>query len=192
MNSPIPAVALSDGAGQRVGRPQVVDTSVHKQIDSEACPAEQPVDGASPNAAPGTGSRRIIAFLCRECAYAAADGAGNARLSLPPTIRTVMVPCTGRVAPLHIVSALASGADGVYVAGCLEGQCHYRVGNLHAQDRVALVRRLLGAVGVEPERVAMFTMSAADFPRFAATARRMDETIAKLPRLARAPHQTRS
>jgi F420-non-reducing hydrogenase iron-sulfur subunit len=131
------------------------------------------------------GERNIVAFLCRECAYSAADAAGNARTPLPPTIRTIMVPCTGRVSPLHLLAALADGADGVYVAGCLEGQCHHRVGNFYALDRVVFVRRLLESVGVEPERAAMFTMSAADTPRFVATARGMDATISRLPRLPR-------
>ncbi|MGO8687780.1 MAG: hydrogenase iron-sulfur subunit [Candidatus Dormibacteria bacterium] len=131
------------------------------------------------------GARTIVAFLCRECAYSAADAAGNARTPLPTTIRTILVPCTGRVSPLHVLSALAGGADGVYLAGCLEGQCHYRVGNFHAIDRVAFVKALIASVGVEPERVEMFTMSAADSPRFVATARRMHEAIARLPRLRR-------
>ena len=138
-----------------------------------------------PSSVGADGERTIVAFLCRECAYSAADAAGNARTALPPTIRTILVPCTGRVSPLHVLSALAEGADGVYLAGCLEGQCHYRVGNLHALDRVAFVKELLESVGVEPERAAMFTMSAADTPRFVATARSMHETIARLPRLRR-------
>lgn len=138
----------------------------------------------TPSAEAG-GERTIVAFLCRECAYSAADAAGNARTPLPPTIRTVLVPCTGRVSLLHVLSALAEGADGVYLGGCLEGQCHYRVGNLHALDRVAFLKELLASVGVEPERAAMFTMSAADTPRFVATARAMHATIARLPRLRR-------
>ena len=155
-----------------------------------AAPPNAPAPAARPDLAavrnPDEAEPRIVAFLCRECAYAAADAAGNARTPLPPTIRTILVPCTGRVSPLHLLSTLAGGADGVYVAGCLEGQCHYRVGNLHALDRVAFVARLLTSVGVEPERVAMFTMSAADAPRFVASARRMHETISRLPRLPRA------
>jgi F420-non-reducing hydrogenase iron-sulfur subunit len=142
-------------------------------------------DASAVGAPADAGERTIVAFLCRECAYSAADAAGNARTPLPTTIRTVLVPCTGRVAPLHLLTALAEGADGVYVAGCLEGQCHYRVGNLHAIDRIGFVKRLLESVGVEPERVAMFTMSAADTPRFVATARAMHETISRLPRLRR-------
>ena len=129
--------------------------------------------------------RKIIGFFCRECAYAAADAAGNARASLPATIRSVLVPCTGRVSPLHLLKALADGADGVYVAGCLVGQCHYREGNLHAIDRVEFAQALLQSVGVEPERVQMFTMSAADSPKFIAAARKMHETISNLPPLQR-------
>jgi coenzyme F420-reducing hydrogenase delta subunit len=129
--------------------------------------------------------RKIIGFFCRECAYAAADAAGNARASLPPTIRSVLVPCTGRVSPLHLLKALADGADGVYLAGCLVGQCHYREGNLHAIDRVEFAQALLQSVGVEPERVQMFTMSAADSPKFIAAARKMHETISNLPPLKR-------
>ncbi len=129
--------------------------------------------------------RKIIGFFCRECAYAAADATGNARVSLPPTIRSVLVPCTGRVSPLHLLKALADGADGVYIAGCLVGQCHYREGNLYALDRIEFAQALLQSVGVEPERVQMFTMSAADSPKFVAAARKMHETISNLPPLER-------
>ena len=129
--------------------------------------------------------RKIVGFFCRECAYAAADATGNARVSLPPTIRSVLVPCTGRVSPLHLLKALADGADGVYIAGCLVGQCHYREGNLYAIDRIEFAQALLQSVGVEPERVQMFTMSAADSPMFVAAARKMHETISNLPPLKR-------
>ena len=133
----------------------------------------------------GSADRSIVGFFCRECAYAAADATGNARISIPTTIRSVLVPCTGRVGPLHLLSALAAGADGVYIAGCLEGQCHYREGNFHAIDRVEFVQNLLESVGVERARVRMFTMSAADSPRFVAAAREMHETISALPPLKR-------
>ena len=129
--------------------------------------------------------RRIVAFCCRECAYAAADASANARTPLPPTVRLVLMPCTGRVSPLHLLSALAEGADGVMVAGCLLGQCHYREGNFHAVDRVAFVQRLLRSVGVEPERCRMFTMSAGEPPKFVAAVREMDRVIGGLPPLPR-------
>ena len=131
------------------------------------------------------GGRTVVAFCCRECAYAAADASANARTPLPPTVRLVLMPCTGRVSPLHLLSALADGADGVMVAGCLEGQCHYREGNFNAIDRVAFVQRLLRSVGVEPERCRMFTMSAGEPPKFVAAVREMDRVICGLPPLER-------
>jgi F420-non-reducing hydrogenase iron-sulfur subunit len=144
---------------------------------------------AQPNVNPrgddGAGRRRVVAFCCRECAYAAADASANARTSLPPTVRLVLMPCTGRVSPLHILSALAEGADGVMVAGCLEGQCHYREGNFNAIDRVKFVQRLLKSVGVEPERARMFTMSAGEPPKFVAAVREMDRIVWSLPPLER-------
>jgi F420-non-reducing hydrogenase iron-sulfur subunit len=140
--------------------------------------AEAAVDPAEPD-------RRIVAFCCRECAYAAADASANARTPLPPTVRLVLVPCTGRVSPLHLLKALAEGADGVMVAGCLLGQCHYREGNFNAVDRVAFVQRLLKSVGVEPERCRMFTMSAGEPPKFVAAVREMDRVIGGLPQLPR-------
>jgi coenzyme F420-reducing hydrogenase delta subunit len=114
-----------------------------------------------------TGRRTIVAFCCRECAYAAADAAANART------------------PLHMLEALAEGADGAMLAGCLEGQCHYREGNFNAIDRVKFVQRMLDSVGVEPERVRMFTMSAGEPPKFVAAVREMDRTICALPPLER-------
>ncbi|MCX6371508.1 MAG: hydrogenase iron-sulfur subunit [Actinobacteria bacterium] len=132
-----------------------------------------------------TADRKIVAFCCRECAYAAADASANARTPLPPSVRLVLVPCTGRVSPLHLLSALAEGADGVMVAGCLLGQCHYREGNFNAVDRVAFVQRLLKSVGVEPERCRMFTMSAGEPPKFVAAVREMDRVIVGLPPLPR-------
>ena len=131
------------------------------------------------------GGRSIVAFCCRECAYAAADASANARTALPPTVRLVLVPCTGRVSPLLMLSALADGADGVMVAGCLEGQCHYREGNFNAIDRVAFVQRLLKSVGVEPERCRMFTMSAGEPPKFVAAVKEMDRVVGGLPPLER-------
>jgi len=136
-------------------------------------------------AKPTSGDRKIVAFCCRECAYAAADASANARTPLPPTVRLILMPCTGRVSPLHLLSALAEGADGVMVAGCLLGQCHYREGNFSAVDRVAFVQRLLKSVGVEPERCRMFTMSAGEPPKFAAAVREMDRVIGGLPPLPR-------
>jgi len=91
-----------------------------------------------------------------------------------------MVPCTGRVDVIHLLEAIEEGADGVYVAGCLEGDCHYINGNLKARKRVEKVKKILSELGLEPERVEMFNLSAAQGPRFAEIAREMTERIKNL------------
>ena len=79
---------------------------------------------------------RIVAFCCHYCAYAAADLSGTLRMQYAPNIRIVRLPCSGRVQTLDLLRAFENGADGVYVAGCLEGHCHYLRGNIRARKRV--------------------------------------------------------
>ena len=102
------------------------------------------------------------------------------RLSYPTNIRIIKVPCTGRVAIIHLLKAFEKGADGVFVAGCLEGDCHYQSGNLRAKKRVAYVRHLFTSIGVNPERLAMYNLSAGMGPRFAEIAREMTEKVRAL------------
>lgn len=102
------------------------------------------------------------------------------RLQYPTNIRVIMVPCTGRVDVIHLLNAIEDGADGVYVAGCLEGDCHYLSGNLKARKRVEKVKGILTELGLEPERVEMYNLSASQGPRFAEIAREMSEKISTL------------
>jgi coenzyme F420-reducing hydrogenase delta subunit len=106
----------------------------------------------------------IVCFCCRWCSYAAADLAGSMRLPYPPNVRIVKIPCTGRVDALYLLNALELGADGVFVSGCLLGDCHYQSGNYRATKRVAYVKDLLERIGVNPERVEMFYNSSAMGP----------------------------
>jgi F420-non-reducing hydrogenase iron-sulfur subunit len=102
------------------------------------------------------------------------------RLRYPTNIKIIKVPCSGRVAIIHMLKALEEGADGVLVAGCLEGDCHYQSGNLRARKRVVYVREILEKIGMEPERVAMYNLSAGEGPRFAEIAREMTEKVKEL------------
>ncbi len=123
---------------------------------------------------------QIIAFCCKYCAYAAADLAGSMRLNYPPNLKIVQLPCSGRVDTLHLLKAIQEGADGVCVAGCLEGECHFVEGNLKTRKKVEAVKRALTSAGVEPQRVEMFNLSSAMGPRFAEIAAEMTETIRAL------------
>jgi F420-non-reducing hydrogenase iron-sulfur subunit len=122
----------------------------------------------------------IVAFCCHYCAYTAADMAGSQRLCYPPNVKIVRVPCSGKVDTIHILKAFEKGADGVYVAGCLDGDCHFKNGNTRAERRVANTCKLLDEIGVGGERLEMVKMSAGMGDRFAEEAERMTEKIRQL------------
>jgi coenzyme F420-reducing hydrogenase delta subunit len=102
------------------------------------------------------------------------------RLQYPPDIRIIQVPCTGKVDIIHLLTAFEEGADGVFVAGCQEGDCHFLEGNLHAKKRVQRVKEILEKVGLGAGRVEMFNLSAGMGPRFAEIAREMDARIREM------------
>jgi coenzyme F420-reducing hydrogenase delta subunit len=81
---------------------------------------------------------------------------------------------------LTILKAFEAGVDGVYLAGCLEGECHFLKGNLRARKRVTYAKTLLQEVGIEPERLEMYNLSSAQGQRFAAIANDMAEKIRAL------------
>ncbi len=102
------------------------------------------------------------------------------RLSYPSNIKIIQLPCTGRIDIIHLLNAIENGADGVYVAGCLEGECHFIQGNLKARKKVEYVKKTLTELGIEPERVEMFNLSSAQGARFAQIANEMVDRIRQL------------
>jgi len=123
---------------------------------------------------------RIIAFLCNWCSYAGADLAGTSRLQYPPNIRVIRVPCSGRINPLYIIKSLADGADGVMVSGCHPGDCHYLSGNMYARRRFAVLKRLLSAAGINPDRLHFTWVSASEGARFASVVSEVVSRVKKL------------
>lgn len=122
----------------------------------------------------------IVAFCCHYCAYTAADMAGSQRLTYPANVKIIRVPCSSKVDALHIVKAFEMGADGVYVAGCLEGDCHFKNGNTRAVRMVEYVQKYMDEIGIERERLEMVMMSAGMGYRFAQVATEITEKIRKL------------
>jgi F420-non-reducing hydrogenase iron-sulfur subunit len=123
---------------------------------------------------------RLLAFCCHYCAYAAADLAGSLRIQYPASVKVVKLPCTGKLDVQLLLDAFERGVDGIMVAGCLEGDCHYQRGNLNAKRRVNWAKELLKQIGLEPERVRMFNMSSAMGQRWADAVTEMDATIRQL------------
>lgn len=123
---------------------------------------------------------RIVGFCCFYCAYGAADFAGSLRIEYPANIRIVKIPCSGRIDTLHLLKAFENGADGVFVAGCLEGTCHFLEGNYRAKKRVEYTQTLLEEIGLEKERLEMYNLSSSMGQKFAEIAREMTERIKSL------------
>jgi len=123
---------------------------------------------------------RIVGFLCNWCAYAGADLAGVSRIQYPPNLRVVRVMCSGRIDPAFVLEAFRSGADGVLVAGCHPGDCHYISGNFKAYRRILMLKNLLEQFGLEPERLRLEWVSASEGDRFATVIKDMVKEIKKL------------
>ena len=123
---------------------------------------------------------KIVGFLCNWCCYAGADMAGTSRLSYPPNIRIIRVPCSGRVDPLFIVKAFQMGADGVFLGGCHPGDCHYSEGNYHTRRRLGLLHPFLSYLGLEPERLRLEWVSASEGKKFSELISSFTEEITKL------------
>ena len=110
---------------------------------------------------------KIVVFACNWCSYPAADSAGINRMQYPTNVRIIRTMCMGRVDPSHVISALEKGADGVLVSGCHFGDCHYMFGNYKAVEQFDRLKELTKLLGLEPGRIALEWISAAEGPRFA-------------------------
>lgn len=123
---------------------------------------------------------KIIGFCCNWCAYAGADLAGINRNQYPVNIRMIRVMCSGTIDPLFIMKAFQKGADGVFIGGCHPGDCHYQSGNYKAQRRVILLKRAISELGLDPRRIRLEWVSAAEGQRFAKVITEFTEEIKKL------------
>ena len=123
---------------------------------------------------------KIVAFLCNWCSYRAADLAGTARMKYEPNIRILRVMCSGRVDPTFVLKAFALGADGVMIAGCHPGECHYLEQNYKAMRRYEMLSHTLKVMGVAPERLRLQWASAAEGAQLSAAINDMVEKVRRL------------
>lgn len=123
---------------------------------------------------------KIVGFFCNWCSYRAADGAGTARIKHAPNVRVVRLMCSGRVEPSFVLKALSLGADGVLIAGCHPGECHYIEQNYKTMRRFALLRHTLRALGISERRVRLVWASAAEATLLAESIDEMVEDIRTL------------
>jgi F420-non-reducing hydrogenase iron-sulfur subunit len=127
---------------------------------------------------------QIIAFACNWCSYAASDVAGTSRACYPANVRIVRVMCSGMIEPTYILEAFEAGADGVLIAGCHPGDCHYISGNLKAEKMVGRMKTLLRRLGLDERRMRLQWISAGEGKLFAQTA---TEMVGELKELGPSP-----
>ncbi|MBW1646909.1 MAG: FAD-dependent oxidoreductase [Deltaproteobacteria bacterium] len=106
------------------------------------------------------GDPAIVAFCCQNSALVAGEMAAAFRMNLPAGLRTIQVPCAGKIDLQYILDAFVSGADGVLVMACHPGNCKSERGNTYAGWRVEDAQRLIAGAGLEPERLRFATLAA--------------------------------
>ena len=127
---------------------------------------------------------KVVAFCCNWCSYAGADLAGVSRMQYPPNARVIRIMCTGRLEPEFILRAFELGADGVLVAGCHIGDCHYVSGNERAKEKIAMTAELLDVLGIDKKRLRLEWISASEGRIFADT---MKDFVDKIKELGPSP-----
>ena len=110
---------------------------------------------------------KIAAFLCNWCSYAGADLAGTSRMKYPPNVLPIRVMCSGRIDPLFVMEAIRKGADGVLIAGCHPGDCHYQTGNYKMRRRIILLKKMVEQFSIDPRRIRFEFVSASEGQKFA-------------------------
>ena len=123
---------------------------------------------------------KIVGFLCRWCSYTGADLAGTSRIQYPPNVVPIRVMCSGRVDPTFVIKAFADGADGVLIAGCHPGDCHYQEGNYKTMRRYPMLLNLIDQFGIERDRVRLEWVSASEGDLFAAVVKDLTEKVRAL------------
>ncbi|MEM3539967.1 MAG: hydrogenase iron-sulfur subunit [Thermoplasmata archaeon] len=167
--------ALCQGCGDCVAEcpvdaitiPNFTDLDIIAQID--AATEEDP-------------DKKVIVFTCNWCSYAGADLAGISKIQYPSSARLIRLMCSSRVSQKLILHAFERGAAAVAVTGCHIGDCHYNYANRDTEKRFERWRKYLAARNINPERLQLYWVSAAEGIRFANFIRKMDEFIKTIPK----------
>ena len=126
-------------------------------------------------------NNKVLIYACNWCSYAGADLAGVMKIQYPSNTRVIRTMCSGRVSQRLVMYAFSKGAGAVLVTGCHPGDCHYINANLQTERRVERWKTQLRARGVDPERLQLWWVSAAEPRRFSDKATEMSRLISELP-----------
>ncbi len=123
---------------------------------------------------------KIVGYLCNWCTYAAADLAGSSKLEMSPSLNVIRVMCSSRVDYNLVLTTFFGGADGILIAGCHPGDCHYDKGNYYTRRRYALLKDVLKTLNLDPGRLQLSWISASEGKRYADVVNDFTERIKEL------------
>jgi F420-non-reducing hydrogenase iron-sulfur subunit len=119
---------------------------------------------------------KVVCFSCKfSWGYLADEAALSKEIE-----NWIPIICTGKIDTTYIMDAFEKGADGILILGCPEGDCHYQDGNYEAKKRVFLLRRMLGSMGIEKERVRIELSADPEGRRIPQLVKEMKEKLVKL------------
>ncbi len=110
---------------------------------------------------------KIVGFLCNWSLPQEVNTTGTGIIQGYPKIRIVRVMCIGRIDPVIVLETFVKGADGVLVIGCHPPDCHYIEGNLQAERKIKMLKKLISRTGLEPERLRLDWAYASETELFA-------------------------
>jgi heterodisulfide reductase subunit A len=123
---------------------------------------------------------QVLAFTCNWCSYAGADLAGVSRFQYPPNVRIIRLMCSARIDPLYVLEAFRHNADAVLMSGCHIGDCHYISANLMTEARFFALKDYLADLGMDPDRLQLAWISAAEGEKWAEAVKNIVEIARKL------------
>jgi len=124
---------------------------------------------------------KVLVFACNWCSYAGADQAGIEKVQYPPSARIIRTMCSARVREEFVAHAFEKGAGAVLMTGCRltdnGSDCHYINANEQTKKRYDFLVRKYSRRGIDPERLQLQWISAAEGKEFAAKIREMDAIV---------------
>lgn len=127
---------------------------------------------------------QIIVFCCHNSVYSEDKPRNEERLQTAPNIKVIEMPCGGKTEVLYLMKSFESGADGVCVITCPEGECHFLEGNLRAKERVKYTKKLLNEISLESDRLQIYQLPAKKRDEFT---RVVGEMVDRIKRIGKSP-----
>jgi len=126
---------------------------------------------------------KCLVFTCNWCSYAGADLAGIEKRQYPASARVIRTMCSARFEEEFVARAFEKGAGAVLITGCrltdTGSDCHYNYANRLTDKRFKNWQRKFQNKGIEPDRLQLRWISAAEGKEFAEKIAEMDEVIKK-------------